>query len=186
MCVTWTRNDTDRSTRTNRFYCSCRSVFFSPNAKLTRNSRAGVCVTQCERSEHHTNDSAWIVECSFLLDSRSHQFLATALTRVRYKATGIWFEYTKNLKRNQSSTKPTADWAPFIYWNRATETPNHVRHLMRQCSIEQATLFDEDGIERNLLAIVHAQNYNWSSSQNTWIAPAKLKRNLKSQCSLLL
>ena len=31
-------------------------------------------MTQCERSEHHTNDSAWIVECSFLLGAfRAHQ-----------------------------------------------------------------------------------------------------------------
>ena len=39
-------------------FLSCRSVFISPNASFTRNLCAGVCVTQCERSEHHTNDSA--------------------------------------------------------------------------------------------------------------------------------
>ena len=52
----------------------CHSGLISSNAKLTRNSGAGVCVTQCERSEHHTNDSAWIVECSFLLGAfRAHR-----------------------------------------------------------------------------------------------------------------
>ena len=33
-------------------------IVFSHNAQLTRNLCAGVCVTKCERSEHHTNASA--------------------------------------------------------------------------------------------------------------------------------
>jgi len=35
-----------------------RLGFISSNAQLTRNLCAVVCVTKCERSEHHTNDSA--------------------------------------------------------------------------------------------------------------------------------
>jgi len=34
------------------------SYIFYANAQLTRNLCAGVCVVKCERSEHHTNDSA--------------------------------------------------------------------------------------------------------------------------------
>ena len=111
-------------------------AFSESNAKLTRNSRAGVCVTKCERSEHHTNDSAWIVEWSFLLGAfRAHQLsylytlsfyiLApqTPTERTLYTQRlhdGRWaaFHGLVNLRMEQSFLR--------IYWT--IEFWNHARH----------------------------------------------------------
>ena len=139
-----------------------------------------------ERQRDHKANTAYIVGWNLLLDSRWIHYRATAYTRVRAKATAPFFEYTKNFKRNQSSTKPRTDLALFSYWNRLAWTPNHARHLIEWCSLDYVTIFNKNGIERILLTVALAQTYKGQSSQNIWIAPATLERNHKPILQLIL
>ena len=131
-------------------------VFLQPERQVQSQCMRCLPCGKVDRQRDHKANTAYIVGWNLLLDSRWIHYRAISYTRVRSKATAPFFEYTKNFKRNQSSTKPRTDWALFSYWNRLTWTPNHARHWIKRYSIDYATLFDEDRIERNLLAIAIA------------------------------